>query len=161
MRYTTTKSQQGFTLVEMLVTLVIISMLVALSTINLSRPQTTVSLDGAVDALIADLKNQQLLAMSGDQGGTAAQQAQGIFMQSGSYTLFAGATYNVADANNFVVSTGQGITMATTFPSTRVVFNKGSGDVSGFVNGSNTITLSSSGQTKILTLSRLGAIAVN
>lgn len=157
----TAKNQRGFTLVELLIVLVILSVLLALTTVNLARPQTTSSLDGAVNTLVADIKSQQMLAMSGDQGSTTSQQPQGLYLQPSSYTLFAGSTYSAGDTNNFVINTGQGITLATTFPSTGLIFNKGTGDVNGFVNGSNTITLSFNGTSKVVTVSRFGAVTVN
>lgn len=156
-----TTDQKGFTLVELLVVLTILSILLALTTVNLSRPQTTSSLDGAVNSLVADIKSQQMLAMSGDQGSTTSQQPQGLYLQSGSYTLFAGSTYSAGDGNNFAINPGQGIALATTFPGTSLIFNKGTGEVNGFVNGSNTITLSFNGSSKVVTVSRFGAVTVN
>lgn len=146
---------------EMLIVVLIIAMVFAISSVNLGRPQVDASIDTTVDELVADLKSQQMLAMSGEQGSAAAQQPQGIFVQSNNYILFAGSSFSAGDANNFTVSGKQGISYATTLPSGRVIFNKGTGDVSGYANGSNTIIVSSSGSTKTISISRFGAVTVN
>jgi len=157
-------NQAGFTLTELLVVLAIITILFALSTIGLGKTQSVVTTSTTVDTLLADIKSQQLLAMAGGIGNTAntAAQQQGVYVQSNQYTLYAGTTFNVGDTNNYVVPAGQNISFSTTFSGGKVLFNKGAGDVSGFVNGSNTITVTSStGGSKTITINRLGATSVN
>lgn len=154
--------QGGFTLIEALVVLMIMAVLFGLVSANLGSPQATGSLDSAVEGLVADLKGQQVLAMAGDQGSTTTQQPQGVRFAAGTYTLFAGSTFNAGDANNYVASPTSDITLSTTLPSAQIIFNKGTGDVAGFVSGSNTITLSRSGVTsKVITINRFGTVTVN
>jgi prepilin-type N-terminal cleavage/methylation domain-containing protein len=150
----------GFTAVEMLVVLVIISVLFALTTINLGQAQTSTNMVSVTNKMLADLKSQQLLAMVGGDGGTTSQQPQGIYVQSGGYTLFAGSSYNGSDPNNFTVDVGP-FTLSTTLPSNQVVFETGDGAVTGFTSGSNTITIARSGSTQAITLNRFGAVTVN
>jgi len=154
-------SSAGFTLVEMLVVLAIFVVLAALTTVNLGQTQTTTNLATTVDTTLADIKRQQLLAMAGDVGSSTSQQPQGILVQSNQYTLFAGNTFNSGDSNNFVVSAPANTTFSSTLPSSTLLFNKGPGDVSGFVNGSNTITITSKGSSKTITVTRFGALTVN
>jgi len=153
--------QTGFTLVELMVSVVIIAILFALTSINLGQPQSNITVNTATDQLLNDLKTQQLLAMVGDQGTASTQQPHGILIQSNSYTLFSSATYNAGDTNNFIVTLGNGVTLTTTLPTSQVVFTKGSGDVTGFVNGSNTITIvgATGGVTHIITIGRFGALS--
>ncbi len=153
------RSESGFTLTELLVVIGIIAILFVLSTINLGKAQTTVSVATVTNTLLADLKNQQLLAMTGDVGSTTSQQEHGIYIQLNSYTLFSDSTYTSADSNNFTVSAGNN-SLTTTFPSNQIVFNKGDGSVDGFSPGNNTITVSGSGTTKIITVNRFGATSV-
>ena len=152
-------SESGFTLTELLVVVGLIAVLFVLSTINLGKAQTSVSVTTVTNTLLADLKNQQLLAMVGDDGSTSSQQEHGVYIQSNSYTLFADSSYNPSDSNNFNVSAGNN-SLTTTFPSNQVVFNKGDGSVDGFSTGHNTITISGSGTTKIITINRFGATSV-
>lgn len=153
--------QAGFTLIELMVTMALVIILFALSAVNLGQPQTTAGLNTTVDTLLNDLKSQQLLAMSGGIGSTAVQQPHGIYIQSNQYTLYAGSTFNGGDTNNYVVSAPANMAFSTTFPSSTVLFNKGAGDVSGFVGGSNTITVTYGSSPKVITINRFGATTVN
>jgi prepilin-type N-terminal cleavage/methylation domain-containing protein len=152
--------ESGFTIIELLVVLMIIAVLFTLSTINLGQAQVTASLSSTTNTLLADLRSQQILAMSGDIGSTSTNQPQGVYITSNNYTLFAGNSYSGGDPNNFSVSTNS-ITLSTTFASNQVVFNKGDGSVTGFSSGNNSITLSSNGESKIITINRFGATSVN
>jgi hypothetical protein len=59
-----------------------------------------------------------------------------------------------------VVSLDSTINFSTTFPSSQIVFLRRSGEISGFVNGSNTITVTNTadGETKTLSINQLGVI---
>ena len=91
------RSQSGFTLVELLVVIVIIAVLFALSTINLGQARISTSLTSTTNTLLADIKNQQLLAMVGEQGSTSSQQPHGLYFQNNDYVLFADSSYNSSD----------------------------------------------------------------
>lgn len=153
----------GFTLVEVLVVMGLMAILAGLAFTNFIRPQNQASLDSIVSTLVADIKSQQIKAMSGDSVSASTAQAHGVYIQSGSYTLFKGTSYSGSDTDNYTVAADTGVTLSTTLPSTQVVFTKGTGDVTGFIAGQNTITITSSGTgtSKTLTLNRYGAITVN
>lgn len=154
---------QGFTLIELLVVVGMIAILFGLSSVNLVRPQNSASVQGAADTLVADLKSQQLLSMTGEDGQTTSPQPHGIVVAASQYTLFAGSSYSSSDANNFVVTLDAGLTITTSLPASQVIFSKGTGAVQGFVAGSNTIAVSnsSSGDQKTITINRYGAISGN
>ncbi len=154
---------KGFTLIELLVVMGLLAVLFGMSTISLIRPQNVASLNGASDTLVADIKSQQLLSMSGDPGTAATSQAHGLYVQSDQYTVFAASTYAAAEASNFVIKLDTGLALSTTFASSQVVFSKISGEVSGFSASNNTITLTNttSGDSRVITLNRFGAITVN
>lgn len=155
-------SQGGFTLTELLVVIGLIGILLALTGVNLIRPQTEASLEGDVLTISNDIKAQQLRAMSGDSGSDAVTEPFGVYVQSNQYTLFKDAAYNGGSADNFVIPTTSGITLSTNFPSSQVVFSKGTGDVNNFNASTNTITITNSaGESKVLTINRYGAITVN
>lgn len=154
--------QGGFTLVELLVVMGLLAIILGLTAVNLFRPQTDASLEGVVAPLVADIKAQQLRAMAGDSGSDGVTEPFGIRIQSNQYTMFKDATYNAGSADNFNVSINAGITLSTTFSSSQVVFSKGSGDVSGFSAGANTITITNSaGSSKVLTINRYGSVTIN
>lgn len=155
-------NQTGFTLVELLVVMGLLAILLSLTTVNLFSPQTDASLEGDVLTIANDIKAQQLRAMSGDSGSDGVTEPFGIYVQSNQYTLFKDAAYSGGSADNFVISTTSGITLTTNLPSSQVVFSKGSGDVSGFNASANTITVTNSaGRSKVLTINRYGAVAIN
>jgi prepilin-type N-terminal cleavage/methylation domain-containing protein len=153
-------SQSGFTLIELLVVIGIIAVLIGLSTINLGKAQTTASLSSTVSTLLSDLRNEQILAMTGDMGSTTSQQPHGIYVQSTSYTLFADASYNSSDTANYTVNVSPD-TLSTTFPSDQVVYNVGDGSVANFSSGNNTITITDNGASQTITINRFGATTVN
>jgi prepilin-type N-terminal cleavage/methylation domain-containing protein len=153
------RQESGFTLVEILVVLAIIAMLFGLSTINLGKASADSSLHAVVSQLKANLKSQQIKAMSGDKGGTNSQQPQGIHFGNSSYTLFSSANYSATDPNNYTTNTNS-VTITTTLPNNQITFAKASGQVTDFTSGKNTITVNKSGTKKQLTINRLGAITV-
>jgi prepilin-type N-terminal cleavage/methylation domain-containing protein len=152
--------QSGFTLVELLVVMSIILVLFGLSTVALGQPQATTNSLDSVNTLINDLKTQQLTAMAGAEGSNTTQQPAGIFVQSNQYTLFTGSSYSAGNSYNYIFSAPTGVTFSTTFPSTTVLFNKGDGAVSGFTAGNNTITITTSSGSKVITITKFGAITV-
>ena len=153
--------QSGFTLIELLVVMAISIILVGLISINLGQSKTSVSLSTVTDTLLADIKQQQMQAMTGDTGSTTSQQPHGLYLQATTYTLFAGSAYSAGDSNNFAVSLPQTVSLSSTLSGSTLLFSKGSGDVQNFVNGSNTITLTGIGGSKTITIGRFGALSVN
>lgn len=158
---TNQQNSAGFTLIELLVVLVITAVLFGMVGINLGHPQTVANTTTSVDTLLADLRSQQLLAMAGGTDTTGSAQPHGIYLETTQYTLFTNSTYNAGDSDNFVVQLSAGTQLSTTFSGTQVVFVKGTGEVNNFVDGSNTITITNSGTSRIITLDRLGAPTVN
>ena len=150
----------GFTLVELLVGLVIVSVLVAASLINLGKPQQTANLSSTLDTLIADIKNQQNAAMAGGSGGSASAQTYGLYVQPHFYVVFPGSTYSAGNTSNFTITLSGNLTLSTTLPSTQVIFVKGTGEVQGYTAGSNTITLTDGTTPHVITFDRFGALNV-
>src|SRR3989337_3900526 len=87
------KKRQGFTLIELALIMGIIAILISFMSINLLKPQTTASTSSSVQILGADIKEQQIKAMSGDSDFETTTDSQGIYFESNRYTLFRGPTY--------------------------------------------------------------------
>ncbi|HSX35443.1 MAG TPA: type II secretion system protein [Patescibacteria group bacterium] len=151
----------GFTLIEVLIALGIIGLLAGLTFINLGKPQTTATLTSTVSGLMADIKAQQQLAMTGDDGGSGSQAEHGIVFTTSDYTLFAGNTFNSGDSNNFTVAPGSNVTLNADLPSTTLQFAKSSGEVVGFDASHDTITVTVDDANTVITINRFGTVTAN
>lgn len=140
----------GFTLLELLVVMGITTILLGFVTINLLKIQHNTSVSGASDTLIADMKSQQMKAMSG-----ASSDNLGIhFTSSNSYILFHG-TY-ADDSTRFTVSLDDPISILNS-PGNEIIFSKLSGEVAG---APYTITIKNTAgvEQQTLTVNQYGVI---
>ena len=149
-------TQKGYTAIEVALVTGIVLILVGLSTSNLLKFQHTTQVSSTVNSFLADYKEQQIKAMVGDTEGSKAISDYGIHIETSSYTLFRN-TYGTA---NFTVNVPADIQLSTTFPSSQIIFSKGSGNVSGFVNGQNTITIRNTADNsqKTITINQYGVV---
>lgn len=154
--------KKGFTLIELLVVMGLFAVLAAISFISLGRPQIQAVISSSSFTLVSDLRAQQLKAMAGDTLGEATSQPHGIYFETNQYTLFKGASYNASDTTNLVIEL-TGVTLTNiNFPSNQVVFEKSSGEVSGYVSGSDNVTVAhSDGSSSTITVNRYGVASVN
>ena len=129
-------------------------------TLNLSGSTNTANFSGALYTFIADFKNQQTKAMQGDTEGRGIPDTYSIFINSSSYTLFHGSTYNSTDTTNFDINTPDGYQITTTFPSSQIVFAKGSGEINPYTEGANSITIRNIRTTeqKVIQVNKFGII---
>lgn len=152
------KLRLGFTLPELILVIGIVLTLLAITSNSLLGGQHQSSLNTSLTTFIADAKAQQLKAMSGDTEGRSTTDSYGIYIQSNQYVLFHGTTYSAADPANSIIPLNNGLTLSTSFPGSTLVFTKGSGEVSGYVSGSDTLTLSGPETAKTLRFNRYGVI---
>jgi prepilin-type N-terminal cleavage/methylation domain-containing protein len=68
----------GFTIIELMIAMGIFVIITSLVTINLLNAQHIASIDSTVTTLIADLKQQQVKAMTGDTEGRGITDQYGI-----------------------------------------------------------------------------------
>ncbi|HJY98252.1 MAG TPA: type II secretion system protein [Patescibacteria group bacterium] len=144
--------QKGFTLIELIVSLAILGVIFAISSIVLSTIIPKTSQSNAYDLLISDIKSQQTLAMSTDSN-------YGIYFEGGSYTLFKGDDFNLG-TEKFTVTLDATVTFTDiNFPGNTIVFLAGSGDVSGYVSGSDNLNITNAqiGQVKVVRINEYGA----
>lgn len=119
------KNNRGFTLVELLISIGIVSLLLGLTTINLLNVQRTTSVTAALEKLNADMKSQQIKAMNGAGSGGSF----GVHLSSNTYILFHGASYNPNDPTNSQVLLDSNIALSSTFTGDTVVFDQRTGEV--------------------------------
>lgn len=146
----------GFTLIELMVVTGIFATLIGISTISLVGAQRKSYLNAAVNVFIADLKSQQLRAMTGEENGSGAASDYGIHFETSSYTQFRGSY----GTTNFVSDLPGNTNVLTAFPSSQIIFEKGSGEISGFANGTNTVTFQDpgNGDQKVVTINKYGVV---
>ncbi len=85
----------GFTLVEMLVVVGVVSMIAALVTVSFSAVTARQALDKSTDAVVAVLAQARSLTVSAKNAS-----AYGVRLLSTGPVLFTGTTYNASDASN-------------------------------------------------------------
>lgn len=131
----TNMKRVGFTIIEVLVVLTIFITLMAIGYINVIGIERRAPITATVNTFIADLKEEQTKAMTGEN--------------QTNYSLSI-AAYTVP----------QNIVLTTTFPGSVIIFAKGSGDIVGFSDGNNTVTITQSltGEHKTITVNRYGAV---
>ena len=139
----------GFTFVETLAVVSIVLTLLGLASVNLISFQRSANITEAVDTLVADIRNQQTKAMSGETTQGASTGGYGVYFDTNRYILFSGTTYSAAATTNSVIPLKSPIYAdSILFPNQSLVFLARSGEVSGFVNGSNSIILKEQNGTK-------------
>lgn len=151
--------QKGFTLVEIMLVTAITLILISLSVVSLSNVRNSASKNTTLEVLLADIKLQQTKSMSGDTSGQTSTAPFGIYFTSTGYTLFRGDSYSASDPTNFTIPLTSDLQFSSiTFPSSQLIFEKGSGEVVNFASGSNTVTLRNivSNQNTIITINKYG-----
>ncbi len=156
MRSLNLKFQKGFTAIEVILVIGMLFILLGLISVNLFKFQNKSQLSAIVGSFLADYKEQQVKAMSGDSESTGIVAKYGIHFEASSYTEFR----NAYGTSNFTVSLPTGTQFSTTFPSSQVVLQAGSGEVENFTSGQNTITITDTadGASKTITINRYGVV---
>lgn len=152
---------QGFTLIEVIVVLGVLATLMAFASINVLQLQRHTHVQTVMAMLAADLYEQRQKSMTGDTQGRGVTDTYGIFFETTQYVLFHGNSYATASADNVVISVPAPIQVSgTTLSGSTIVFAKGSGEVSGYALGADSITLANTANTEQVTLkvNRYGTI---
>lgn len=151
--HTKMKFIRGFTLVELMVSMGILVLLFALSSVNVSQLPSNTLQETNLDILISDIRSQQTLSMSSGF-------SYGIHFESDGYTMFKGNTYTQGLPTNTVVPLDQGIVFTDiTFPDSTIIFSPGSGDVSNYISGQDSFSIKSdaTNKTTVVKINKYGA----
>lgn len=139
-------------MVELLVSMGVLAVIFAISTIALSGVIPNTSQNTTYDVLISDIKAQQTRAMS-------TNSSFGVYFGTDSYTLFKGNSFT-GGTDKFVVTLDPTITLTNvTFPDSQLVFSPGSGDVTGYTQGSDSLDITNTqiGKVTPLKINKHGA----
>ncbi len=147
----------GFTMVELLLIMGIFAILASFTSISFFGSLKGANLDQTYQILLADLRQTQAKAMSGTSSSGSAVAGWGIKLLPSSYVIFPGTSYVAGNTSNIVVNLTTDVSLTSTFPTSQVVFESGSGDVVGYSSSSNSITIQSGTRIKTFNLNRYGA----
>lgn len=117
------------------------------------------SLEGAIQTLIANLKQQQIYALTGQTEGRSSNSNYGIHFSANKYTIFHGNTYSAVDNSNYVITLDD-INITTTFNLGDLIFSKDTGEIVGYSTEHNTITFTQTANNlfKVITIGKYGTI---
>lgn len=153
--------EKGATLLELITVVGVFSILFGIIGFSLFGSVASSSIQTSVTTLVADIKGQQVKAMSLETGGAAQTKDYGLYFSQNSYTLFTGSNYLEGDNENFVIPLGNNVEFfSVSIPNRTLVFTKLTGEVAGFVADQNTIILKNTqnNQTKTIQINKLGVI---
>lgn len=153
-------SQQGLTLIELLLVVGILTTLLGIGFLSITNIQVITTNSSSATILVSDFKNQQIKAMVGDTEGRGIPDNYGVKILSGQYILFHGSGYNPLETTNFSIPIDTGYALSSTFPNTTVLFASASGELVNFVDGQNSVTLThtQSGKAKVIKINKYGTI---
>ena len=138
----------------------IFAILASFLSINMINTQPRASLNSTITSLVADIKHQQLKVISGITKDESNSDF-GLYFDTNSYILFAGSSYSPSDSSNFEVNLDDNLFFSNvTLVNSSIIFSQNTGDVAGFVDGSDTVTLTNSlsNDQKVITINRFGSI---
>ncbi len=150
----------GFSLIEVMLVMGVVAVLMGYLSLNVLNSRNSADINTSLYTFITDFKNQQTKAMVGDTEGRGIPDAYGIYINSDKYTLFHGSNYVATDTANFTISMPGALRITTTFPSSKIVFSQGSGEITPFSSATNQIliTNSSTGEQKTILVNKYGII---
>lgn len=142
------KIQAGFTILEVLLSVAIVAILIGLSIPVVQTLQVTGDLDAATISVIDNLRRAQNLSQS-----VEGDSQWGIQIQTGSVTLFKGATYGGRDSTYDEITSLANV--ITPSGDSEIVFSK----MTGTMSASKSISLQSLNSiTKTITINEKGNI---
>lgn len=151
----TLHSEPGFTLIETIVTMGIITLLVG-ATFAVVGLQRSATFDGQAQGLLGDLRDMQIKARA-----VEANQEYGVSFSGNSWSTF---SRNPSTSTNTTIKTTalSGATLSTniTPSATQVVFTRLTGVPSGGTNATLTMTLTNPSKSRVIKVESTGSIYV-
>lgn len=151
----------GFTLMELVIVIAILFIISSFITISLINQQRTTSLNSSIDVLMSDISSQQTKSMTGLTNSATDTSNYGIYFLDDRYILFKGTSYSEEDPANFTVMLDKDIEFSNiSFPGSNIIFSSISGEITGFLDGSNSVTVQdvSGGTSKTIIINRYGVV---
>jgi prepilin-type N-terminal cleavage/methylation domain-containing protein len=147
-------TNNGVTLVELIIVMSMMGILLGLVTIALSNVRQRTTLTALTQTFVSDIRQQQIKAMAGDTQGGGAASSYGVRIDANSYVLFRGATYNPIDTTNFTVDLEDNFQFIS--PGIDIVFLQRSGEI--LIPTSVGLQDTTNSYTKTIQLNRYGVV---
>ncbi len=147
--------KNGFSYIELIVVIGIVSLLSAFSVFSLVGLQTKTSANVIMSQVLGDIRSQQTRAMAAADNGTTGA---GVYFENNKYTLFSGNTFTADQENNFVVNLQNPWQLSAAIPNRTLVFLPGSGEIQNYQSTAKSITLThtDSGESATINLNKYG-----
>ena len=155
--------EKGSTVIELVTVMGIFSILFGFIAVNIFSAQEKVSIQNSLTTLAADVKQQQIKAMSLNTNGGLTAKDQGIYFSQNSYTLYSGSSYTQGESSNFTVLLSNNVVFSSILlPNQTLIFTKRTGEVSGYNANMHSVTLvnTQSNETKTIQVNKLGVLDV-
>lgn len=156
------RGSRGISLIELVIVMSFFAILTSIITVNVFTTGGKSNVSDAANLLVTDLRSQQIKAMVSEVPTGSTPDSHGVYFERTRYVLFRGSTYAFSNPSNFTVSQDENTEVSSiTFSGSQVVFAKGSGEITNFTDGADTIRLRNtvSGQEKTIRLNRHGVVA--
>ena len=137
--------KKGFTLVELTISIGIFVLLAMLSVTSFSPTYSGTNLEVTKNVLIADIKTAQSNAMSGKNNVN-------WYIEKTSPTSYA------IMPDNFATTLPTGVSIATTFSNDKLEFARLTGEIVGYTQDHNTLTLTSGTRIKTIQFNQYGVV---
>jgi prepilin-type N-terminal cleavage/methylation domain-containing protein len=146
--------QSGFTFIELLVVVAIIGLLVAVVSAPLSQFRKAQAIENTANALVAVLNDARTRTLAASNGTNYS-----VRIESSRAILFPGSSYSDGAGTNEIWDYEATVTAAPVLAGgeTQVTFDR----LRGTTSQAGTVTLSSSGDTRIVTINSTGSIMRN
>lgn len=143
------KLNVGFSVIEILVVVAIVTMLAALAILGLSSMRDRLLLDDAERALTFHLEETKARAVAGTGGVT-----HGVYFSNGAYTEFVGGAYDADDVSNIAHELDSRLQLTTDIldDETAVVFAR----ITGTVSEAVTVTIALQRNPSVSRIVRIG-----
>lgn len=159
----------GFSLVELMIVIALLTVVLILTTVNLFKPVSKAKIDSTSSDLTSLLREAQNKAINTERESGITSDEYGVHFEINKYILFKGATYDPNGSDNFEVYTPENLTLTPNLPCpsppgecNNVVFKRISGEVVSFDNSKNTVCLAENATNKkvLLTVNFVGVVDV-
>lgn len=151
------KNQSGFTIIEILVVVSLLTIVLTLTTTSLFTPLGRARTENLSVDIISLLRQAQSYAINSETLGSASATSFGVHFTNSTYSLFQGNIYNPTDPNNLVVDIPAGLMVSQNLPCSglpndcnNIVFNQRSGEIANFDPGKNSICVSNNSNSSTL-----------